>query len=136
MSTRKAKRHADVVFRGRIVEFRDTGSGWRKVVFDVDRRWKGDVHRRFEIPAVIESSACIGFYKGQLQIGNELVVFAEKVRGTADYRTDICSGTSLARASRDLARLGPGRPPETRLTLACAALRRGDWLQSSGRFEV
>ena len=45
-----AERYAEIVFRGKITSFRETGNGTR-VTFAVDRVWKGNVGKTFEMPA-------------------------------------------------------------------------------------
>ena len=54
--------HADLIFRGTIVELRDssTPAGIKTVVFRVSRVWKGNVGQTFEMPGIEETSACIG----------------------------------------------------------------------------
>jgi hypothetical protein len=56
----QSKSAADVIFRGRMVSFKDVPSGQRMVVFEVDRVWKGEVGRVFEMPA-LEGVVCQSF---------------------------------------------------------------------------
>jgi len=124
-------RSADVVFRGTIVELRDTDvdhsdpslrklglrefNDTKKIaVFRVARVWKGDVGITFEMPAVEETSACIGFWPDLLHVGADLIVYARK--RDAYYFTGICGGHKPAKVSndkdaKDLRQLGPGREP-------------------------
>ena len=109
-SFRDAQRHADIIFRGRITGFRDTPTG-SQAIFAVERVWKGDVPRTFEMPAHKETTACIGFWPDWLKVGSDLIVYAFRVVQTGYYVTNICSRTSFAATSKDLAALGPGRGP-------------------------
>jgi hypothetical protein len=70
--------HSEVVFRGTIVELRDSQkpadlpAGFARdtkktVVFRVSRVWKGEVGETFEMPAVEETSACVGFWPSILK---------------------------------------------------------------------
>src|SRR5882762_7130859 len=72
-SVQAKKEDADVIFRGTIIALRhakaatDLSSGWVRdtkmmAVFSVSRVWKGDVGETFEMPAVEETAACIGFW--------------------------------------------------------------------------
>ena len=107
-----ARRHADVVFRGTITQFRDSGKGWRILVFKVSRVWKGDVHDTFEMPAIEEGAACFGFAPRLIRGWNELLVYAYRIKPDSDYITDICSRTALAAETTDYKQLGPGRRPK------------------------
>ena len=110
LSLNEARAKAEVVFRGTITDIR---SG--TVSFRVDRVWKGDAARIFEMPDFPESAACIGFAPKWLQVGNDLLVFAARLHrypGDNDYFTSICGRTSLASEAGDaLRRLGTGRLP-------------------------
>ncbi|MBZ5606806.1 MAG: hypothetical protein LAP38_01000 [Acidobacteriia bacterium] len=110
LSLNEAKAMAEVVFRGTITDIR---AG--KVFFRVDRVWKGNVGRTFDMPDFTESSACIGFMPKWLRVGNDLLVFATRLHrypGDNDYFTNICSWTSLASEAGDaLEKLGRGRLP-------------------------
>ena len=109
-SVNEAKEDAEVVFRGTITDIR-AGS----VRFRVNRVWKGDVGRTFDMPDLPETSACIGFLPKWLQVGNDLLVFAARLYrypGDNDYFTSICSRTGLASEAGDaLKRLGRGKLP-------------------------
>jgi hypothetical protein len=76
--------------------------------------WKGDLARIFEMPAIKETSACIGFWPDWLKVGSDLIVYAFKVSQPAVYVTDICSRTGFTAASKDLAELGSGRRPKSK----------------------
>ncbi len=108
LSVKEAKKSADVVFRGTIT---DIGAG--KVVFRVNRVWKGNVGRTFDMPEFIEGAACLGFYEGFLKVGNDLLVYATRLhRGSndEDYFTSICTRTRLSSdAGEDLSKLGKGQ---------------------------
>jgi hypothetical protein len=101
------KRGAEVVFRGTITEIRGG-----TVYFRVERVWKGNVGRTFEMPEFTETSGCIGFLPSWLIEGNDLLVFAWRYPEDNDYFTALCSGTSLAsQAGETLAKLGKGSAP-------------------------
>jgi hypothetical protein len=109
-SLSEAKGRAEVVFRGTITAIRGG-----KVSFRVDRVWKGNVGRTFDMPELCETSACIGFLPTLLQVGNDLLVFAWRLRrdpSDNEYFTSICTRTQLSQsAGEDFARLGRGKPP-------------------------
>ena len=113
-SVAEAKKYADVVFRGVITEIKD-----QTVFFHVSRKWKGQVSRTFTMPEFRETSACLGFWPSLLDVGNELLVYAQwlppksepKSEGGA-YFTSICTRTRLAKDAReDFSKLGPGSSP-------------------------
>ncbi len=117
----RAKESAEIVFRGTITDFKKaetppelgkTVQGtWRIAIFQVTRVWKGDIGKTFEMPALAETSACLGFWPSFLEVGNDLLVFASRYGGT-DYVTSICTRTRLAKNAKiDLWRLGPGKEP-------------------------
>ena len=110
VSPDQAKSRAEVVFRGTITDIRGGN-----VSFRVDRVWKGNVGRIFNMPDLPETSACIGFLPKWLQVGNDLLVFAWRVHrypGDNEYFTDICTRTSLASEAGDVVeKLGRGRLP-------------------------
>jgi len=109
-SLNEAKAGAEVVFRGTITDIRGG-----KMSFRVDRVWKGNLGRNFEMPDFPETSACIGFWPQLLQVGNDLLVFAWRLHrypGDNEYFTDICTRTNLASEAGDaLKKLGRGNPP-------------------------
>ncbi len=103
-NVRRARKGAEIIFRGRVTAFRQTSEG-EVVVFAVDRVWKGKVPRVFEMPALKEGAACIGFWPSLLKIGNYLLVYAYKFGDPPVYITNICSRTNLVEESRDFAQL-------------------------------
>lgn len=114
---------ADLIFRGTIIELRDTpgperissgfGRDTRKtVVFKVIRVWKGQVGEAFEMPGIEETSACIGFWPSYLKVGEDLLVYASHF-GRSDYMTSICGNHKAAKeAEKDFKSLGPGKEPQ------------------------
>ncbi len=63
------------------------------------------------MPEFRETSACIGFSPALLQVGNDLLIYAQYSNGA--YFTDICLRTQLAKNARhDFKSLGAGRPPK------------------------
>lgn len=79
------------------------------VVFKVTRVWKGDVGQEFEMPAIEETSACIGFWPSFLKVGEDLLVYASRFGGS-EYKTAICGDQKLAKdADNDFKTLGPAR---------------------------
>jgi len=111
-TVRQARKHADIVFRGRIRGFRDTGKGYQNVIFTVDRVWKGRVSRTFEMPALREEAACTGFWPNFLKMGRYLLVYANQFPDSTDYMTDICSRTAPVEDSKDFRELGSGHQPD------------------------
>src|ERR1051326_3111726 len=109
-SVHQAKKWADIVFRGTIT---DIANG--RVRFRVDRVWKGDVPRFFEMVEFREAAACVGFWPTHLKIGNSLLVYAEwRPPRSPDglYLTNICTRTALVKdAQEDIDQLGSGRSP-------------------------
>ena len=110
-SVRQAKKGAEVVFRGTITDIRDG-----KVIFRVDRVWKGDVGLTFEMIDFPEAAACLGFMDRWLRVGNDLLVFAWRLHrypNDNEYFTSICTRTSTwNEASDTLKKLGKWRPPK------------------------
>jgi hypothetical protein len=110
LSVNQAKKDAEVVFRGTIT---DISAG--KVVFRVDRVWKGNVGRTFDMPEFIEGAACLGFHGWMLKAGNDLLVYASRLHRSSDdedYFTSICTRTNLSSdAGEDFKKLGKGKPP-------------------------
>ena len=77
-----------MVFRGTIAELRDLpGSKLQVAVFRVSRVWKGDVGPTFEMPAMKEGVACIGFWPDYLKVGNDLLLYASRFPGGREYFT-------------------------------------------------
>src|ERR1700685_809127 len=96
-SVQSATNDADLVFRGSIIALRDSaepspvlamvGVSDTKavVVFRVKRVWKGSVGPTFEMPALNEVAAkegidCIGFPPSLLKVGNDLLVYAGRLK--------------------------------------------------------
>ena|SRR5258708_33688162 len=114
--------HSEVIFRGKIIELRDSqkpagfGPGMvydlkEMVVFRVSRVWKGDIGQIFEMPALEETSMCIGFWPDYLKLGADLLVYANRSENS-EYFTGICGGHKLAKdGRRDFRMLGPGKSP-------------------------
>ena len=112
--------HAEIIFRGKIVELRDSskpappdfGHDTKKtVVFKVSRVWKGQVGPTFEMPGVTETSACWGFWPSYLKVGEDLLVYAVRFEG--EYFTAICGDHKPAKyAEQDFKTLGPGKEPQ------------------------
>ncbi len=115
--------HAEVIFRGTIIELRSSSkkfaitAGWgedlgKTVVFRVSRVWKGRVGQTFEMPAIEETSMCVGFWPNYLKVGEELLVYASHYEGS-EYITGICGGHKQAKdAQKDFRILGRGGGPE------------------------
>ena len=83
------------------------------MVFRVTRVWKAVVGETFEMPALEQTGGySLGFRRGLLVVGNDLLVYAYSTKGTADYTTDICSHTQLASDAKDLGELGLGTAPK------------------------
>ena len=112
-----------MIFRGTIIELRDSGKGvnnaggWYRdtgkiAVFRVTRVWKGDVEETFEMPAIEETSTCMGFWPSHLKVGNDLLVYASRFSKSGPYVTDICTRTALAKDAKDFGELGPGSEPK------------------------
>jgi hypothetical protein len=151
-SVKAAKEHSGVVFRGTIVElrdapgpftsspplFRDTG---KTAVIRVNRVWKGEVGETFEMPAIEETSVCIGFWPDFLKVGADLLVYAGRFFGTSTYVTSVCTRTSFAKnAKDDFDQLGPGEEPRKskaeKHTLEEVRFMSGHWLGSDGSSEI
>jgi hypothetical protein len=119
-SVRDKREDADIIFRGTIVELRDSTKPLpssffqdekKTVVFRVSRVWKGQVGQSFEMPGITETSACIGFWPPFLNVGEDLLVFANRAGG--EYFTRICGYHKRAKdAERDFKTLGRGRKPQ------------------------
>jgi len=116
---------SDLIFRGTITALRDasklagikfTKDTGKIVVFRVTRVWKGDVPQTFEMPAVEETSMCIGFWPDFLKVGADLLVYASR-SGGPDYDTSICGFHMLAKNSKDLRKLGPGEEPKKQIQI-------------------
>ena len=106
----RAYAEAEIIFEATITAIHGgTSNGaWPAgtVKFRVSRVWKGEVPNRFEMPAVQQTSDCLGFNKPLLKAGNALLVYARRVKwgpnGEQGYFTDACSPTKLLeKASED-----------------------------------
>jgi hypothetical protein len=108
---RQARKHADVVFRGAISEYRDSGKGYKIAVFQVSRVWKGQAGRVVELSTFpgYSDAPCAYFSTTLREVGSDVLVFARKVKGQ-DYLTGYWSGTRSVQ-DRDLHELGPGKAP-------------------------
>ena|SRR5260370_32623380 len=91
LSLNEAKAVAEVVFRGTITDIR-AGN----VSFRIDRVWKGNVGRTFDVPDFPESAACIGFVPKWLRAGNDVLVFAARL--SAAGRASQAKPTMLLRS--------------------------------------
>lgn len=122
VSAKEALGNADLVFRGTIVEIHSAQTDPlttvlqhppRRVVFRVTRVWKGVVGETFEMPAIEKTGGyCLGFWRDLLVVGNDLLVYAYRTKGTAGYTTNICSRTQLASNAKDFRELGAGTAPQ------------------------
>jgi hypothetical protein len=107
---REARRYADVVFRGTIVRVRDSGTGYKAVVFHVNRVWKGQVRETFEV-GNLGGDMCNGFLPYlRLNVGDELLVYAHRTPPDSEYFPLTCN-TDLVTRAKDIQKLGPGRKP-------------------------
>ena len=117
-TVKEARDRADAVFLGTIksltfLEPRNPGSRVT-VEFEVTRVWKGPVTKKFEMRSIVETSFCEGFFRNDLVVGNQLLVFANReLDGLRySYSTNICTLTGPPeRFGKTLELLGGGRPP-------------------------
>jgi hypothetical protein len=90
--------------------------GSRVIVdFQVSAVWKGHIQGHFRMDSIIETTFCEGFYRSDLGLGKELLVFANRARSGLRYvyTTNICTLTGLAERRRDtLQELGHGEAPK------------------------
>jgi hypothetical protein len=79
---KEAKKHATVVFRGAISEYRDSGKGYKIAVFQVRRVWKGHVGRVIQLSTFpgFSDAPCARFSTTLLEVGSDVLVFAREVR--------------------------------------------------------
>ena len=110
-------RDADVVFEGRVIAVRTERNpggpkapAVRVAVFDVSRVWKGDAAQKIEVQ--VGGGICQGFPPNLFAVGNEVLVYAYKFKGSAAYMTTICTRTKLASQSTDFRELGSGATPK------------------------
>lgn len=98
-SVDEAVHQADAVFMGTIktVTFAGPSNGGSQgtVVFEVNRVWKGHVTRNFDMPSLVAMTACEGFFRQDLVVGKQLLVFAKRSRVGLNLvcLTNICSLT-------------------------------------------
>ena len=114
------KDRSDVVFRGTVLELRDSdGAGFslagvrktkRIVLFHVIRVWKGEIGHTFEMVDVGQTDACMGFWPAHLTIGSDLLVYAS--RRDSDYVTGTCGLHKPGKDAKDYEALGPGEEPQ------------------------
>lgn len=100
-STEQARRHADVVFAGRVeevVKIDGAGSYEPRIIvrFAVGRVWKGDVPAGFSMYTYQEFSSCRGFFGELAQPGEELLVYASRGTGAAWKGNDAAVGAANA----------------------------------------
>jgi len=108
---KEAKRHSDVVFRGTITAYRDSGTGYKMAVIRVSRVWKGDAGRMVELSTFpgYSDAPCAYFSTTLIPEGTDVIVFARKVRGRR-YLTGYWSAES-AKDYPNINQLGRGRAP-------------------------
>ena len=117
-STQTAREQADAVFLGKITSLKilePNNAGSRVIVdFQVSAVWKARVQEHFRMESIIETSFCEGFYRSDLGVGKELLVFANRARSGLRYvyTTNICTLTGLAESRRDtIQELGQAKEP-------------------------
>ena len=106
---REAKRISAIVFRGTVTGFQGTGFD-RLVIFRVSRVWKGNIGASFAMLGV-EGDSCLSFPPGLLQIGTEFIVYGQKPDPSRNEYVPLACNTLPVRNTKDLASLGPGKPP-------------------------
>jgi hypothetical protein len=118
-STETAREQADAIFLGKITSLRilePNNPGSRVIVdFQVSAVWKGIVPEHFQMESIIETSFCEGFFRSDLVLGKELLVFANRARSGLRYiyTTNICTLTGLAERRQDtIKELGHGKAPK------------------------
>lgn len=113
----EAVRRADAVFLGTIktLTFAENPSSRVVVEFEVSRVWKGRVTRKFEMQSKVESFDCEGFFRSDLFVAKELLVFAnrgQRLFQKNTYSTTICTLTGPPeRYGNTLKMLGESRLP-------------------------
>jgi hypothetical protein len=75
LSAKEATRYSEVVFRGTIVGFRDSGAGYKMVVFQVNRVRKGQAPKTFEV-ANLGVESCDGFFP--VKVGYDLLACGDR----------------------------------------------------------
>ena len=116
LTVKQARNQADAVFLGTIrsvtfLEPRNPISD-ANVEFEVTRIWKGAITKSFVMRSVV-GAFCDGFYRGDLVVGKQLLVFANRIaNGPARYSAGICTYTGApSRSGKTLEQLGEGRLP-------------------------
>ena len=103
---------ADLVFRGVISEYRYPDEGYKFAVLQVSRVWKGQVGPAVEISTFpgYSDAPCSGFSTKLWEVGADELVFA---RMDQDQHAIVgyWSGTTAAKDSPYLRKLGAGKPP-------------------------
>jgi hypothetical protein len=117
-TVKEARDRADAVFLATIksVTYLEPGSPGSRVTveFEATRVWKGPVTKQFEMRGIVETSFCEGFFKDDLVVGKQLLVFANRVLDGLkySYSTNICTLTGPPeRFGKTLEVLGEGRTP-------------------------
>ena len=110
LPARDTAHYSEIVFSGTVARFRYTEKGDTMAVFQVRRVWKGPVTAEFEMFAR-QGDACFEFPPGLLRLGNEVVVYANRLVGP-DYVPMRCN-TTLVQNAKDILKLGPRRKPKS-----------------------
>jgi hypothetical protein len=115
----EARRHADAIFLGTVksVTFLEPNSPGSRVIveFSVDRVWKGPVTKEFQMRSIVETTFCEGFFREDLVVGKQLLVFANRVLSGLryTYSTNICTLTGPPdRYANTVRQLGEAKPPK------------------------
>ncbi len=118
-TVKEARHRADAIFLGTIttVTFVEPPNPGSRVIvkFEVSRVWKGPVTKQFEMRSIVEAGFCEGFFREDLVVGKQLLVFANRVVDGVhvSYSTNICTLTGPPeRYNKTLQQLGQGRPPD------------------------
>jgi len=110
LSVKDAVKRAQIVFRGTVTDISDS-----EITFRVDRVWKGPVPTKFSMPKIIggETHCLPGFYKGQVKLGAELLVYARREPYVSGYiPTPGSRAVPVEYATEDLKKLGSGHQPK------------------------
>lgn len=104
------------IFAGTVVSYDTIGfvrstADPARVVFNVSKVWKGEVHEYTEVQTAVSGASC-GY---EFEEGEEYLVYASEgdpITGADGLSVGLCSRTAkLADAQEDLQVLGGGRPP-------------------------
>jgi hypothetical protein len=116
LAPKQARHGAEVVFRGTVAGYRDSGRDYRIVIFRVTRVWKGHIGQTFEMPAY-QGDWCSAFRQTKpslLTVGNDLLVYASRIDlAKEDYFPMPCN-TDLVTKVRNFRDLGRGRKPNSK----------------------